>query len=148
MGIFEDVQRELTAAMRARDSARIGALRGVRAAFLTELKRGGGDSLPDEACTVVLRRLAKQRGESIEAFEGAGRAEQAAAERAELAVIDAFLPSLADEETTRGWVSAAIAETAASAPGDVGRVMGALMRAHKGEVDGGLARRIAQEALS
>ena len=66
---------------------------------------------------------------------------------AELAIIDTFLPSLADEDTTRAWVAAAIEESGASGPGDVGRVMGALMRAHKGEVDGNLAKRLAQEAL-
>ena len=71
----------------------------------------------------------------------------AEAERQELAVIQRFLPSLADEAQTRAWVEAAIAETGAAAPGDMGRVMGAIMKAHKGEVDGGLAKRIAAELL-
>ena len=70
-----------------------------------------------------------------------------AEERAELAVIDEFLPSLADEATTRSWVEQAIAASGAAKAGDLGRVMGALMKAHKGEVDGNLARRIAAESL-
>ena len=94
-----------------------------------------------------MRRLEKQRKESIEAFAGAGREERAAAERAELAVIQAFLPSLADAETTRAWVSEAIASSGASKPGDIGRVMGALMKEHKGEIDGRLAKEIASELL-
>jgi uncharacterized protein YqeY len=62
-------------------------------------------------------------------------------------VIQGFLPSLADEATTRRFVEEAIAASGASKPGDVGRVMGALMKAHKGEVDGTLARRLATELL-
>jgi len=95
----------------------------------------------------VLRRLAKQRKESIDAFENAKRSDRADLERAELAVIETFLPSLADEVQTRSWVEVAIAETGAAAPGDVGRVMGAVMKAHKGEVDGVLAKKLAAELL-
>ena len=68
--------------------------------------------------------------------------------RAELAVVSSFLPSLADEATTRGWVQAAIAESGASSAKELGKVMGALMKAHKGEVDGNLARKLAAELLA
>ena len=63
-------------------------------------------------------------------------------------MIEEFLPRLADEDATRAWVREAIAATGAAQPGDVGKVMGALMKAHKGEVDGQLARRLAQELLA
>lgn len=148
MSIEQTVNERLTEAMKARDAARTAALRGIRAAFLNEMKKDNAKTLSDETSIEVLRRLAKQRRESIEAFEGAGRADRAAEERAELAVIEEFLPRLADEETTRGWVREAIAATGAAAPGDVGKVMGAVMKAHKGDVDGQLARRIAQELLA
>jgi len=147
MAIFDEVSKQMTAAMRAKDAPRLAALRGMRAAFQLELKREGAQTLSDDACVAVLRRLAKQRKESIDAFENAKRADRADAERAELAVIDSFLPSLADETQTRSWVEAAIAETGAAAPGDVGRVMGAVMKAHKGEVDGVLAKKLAAELL-
>lgn len=147
MGIETTVNERLTEAMKARDAARVAALRNIRAAFLVEMKKDNAKTLSDETCVEVLRRLAKQRRESIEAFEAAGRAERAAEERAELAVIEEFLPRLADEETTRAWLREAIAATGASKPGDLGKVMGALMKAHKGEVDGQLARRLAQELL-
>jgi len=146
--IVDDVSAELTKAMRARDSVRTNALRGIRAAFLHEMKKDGADSIPDETCVTLLRRLEKQRRESIEAFEQAGRDERVAAEKAELMVIAEFLPQLADEAQTRAWVEAAIAETGAETPGDVGKVMGALMKAHKGDVDGTLARQIAQLLLA
>jgi uncharacterized protein YqeY len=80
MSIFDDVSLQMKEAMRAREQARVQALRNIRAAFLTEMKKDGSESLSDEACVVVLRRLAKQRGESIAAFEEAGRPERAAAE--------------------------------------------------------------------
>lgn len=148
MPILDDVSESIKQAMRERDSARVSALRNMRAAFLNEMKKDGSDSLSDEACLNQLRRLAKQRRESIEAFEGAGRDEQAAAERAELELIETYLPSLADEAQTRAWVESAIQESGASSVGDVGRVMGALMKAHKGDVDGGLAKRLAAELLA
>jgi uncharacterized protein YqeY len=135
-------------ALRAKESVRLAALRSIRAAFLVEMKKDGRESLPDEACVPILRRLEKQRRESIEAFESAGREDRAEAERAELAVVQSFAPSLADATTTRGWVEEAIASSGARAPGDLGRVMGALMKTHKGEVDGALARELAQELLS
>jgi uncharacterized protein len=148
MALFDEVTTGLTAALKAKDAPRVAALRSIRAAFLVEQKKDNAATLPDEVCIALLRRLEKQHHESIEAFEKAGRAERVAAERAELAVIESFLPRLADEATTRAWVEEAVNATAAAKPGDVGRVMGALMKAHKGEVDGNLARRIATERLS
>ena len=147
MGIEQSVTAHLSAAMKARDSERVTALRAIRAAFLVEMKKDNAQTLADEVCTEILRRLTKQRRESIEAFENAGRPERAAAERAELAILEEFLPALADEATTRAWVTEAIAATGAAAPGDIGRVMGAVMKAHKGAVDGPLARRLAEELL-
>jgi uncharacterized protein YqeY len=147
MAIHESVTRALTEAMRARDSARTNALRNIRAALLLEMKKDNSDSLADEVCVQLLRRLEKQRRESIEAFEAAGRTEQAKAERAELEVIGEFLPKLADEVTTRAWLEAAIRDSGAKTPADAGKVMSALMKAHKGEVDGALAKRLLGELL-
>jgi uncharacterized protein YqeY len=147
MAIVDEVSRQMKEALRAKDGLRLAALRGIRAAFVNEMKRDGSETLADEACLPVLRRLEKQRKESIAAFERGGREERAAAERAELAVIQTFLPSLADEQTTRGWVREAIASSGASRRSEIGRVMGALMKAHKGEIDGRLAKEIASELL-
>lgn len=146
--IYEQVSTALTAALKARDAARVAALRGIRAAFVLEQKKDNAPSLADPVCVAVLRRLEKQRLESIEAFEAAGRPERAAEERAELEVIRGYLPRLADEATTQRWVEEAIAATGASTPGHLGRVMGALMKAHKADVDGNLARRLATERLT
>jgi uncharacterized protein YqeY len=148
MPIVDDVTAQMKAAMKAKDKARLVALRSMRSAFLNEMKKDGSDEVSDEVCHALLRKLEKQRKESIEAFSKAGREELAAAERAELVVIGEFLPSLADESQTRAWVEAAIAESGASDAKQMGKVMGVLMKAHKAEIDGNLARSIVQELLS
>jgi len=148
MSIFDAVTEQMKEAMRAREAVRLGALRGIRAAFLTELKKDGAEELSDEVSITILRKLEKQRKESIQAFDDANRTELADKERAELEVISAFLPQLADESMTRVWVETAIADSGAVGPGDMGKVMGALMKVRKGEVDGSLARSIAQSLLA
>jgi uncharacterized protein YqeY len=147
MSIAEDVTAQLKEAMKAKDTRRLAALRSMRTAFLNEMKKDGSDSISDEACETLMRKLEKQRKESIEAFTKGDREEMAEAERAELAVIQEFLPSLADEAQTRVWVETAIAETGASSVKEMGKVMGALMKAHKAEIDGNVARAIVQELL-
>jgi hypothetical protein len=148
MSIAEDVTAQLKDAMRAKDERRLSALRSMRTAFLNEMKKDGSESISDEVCEGLLRKLEKQRKESIEAFMKGDREEMAEAERVELAVIQEFLPSLADEAQTRAWVEAAITESGASSARDIGKVMGVLMKAHKAEIDGNLARSIVQELLS
>jgi hypothetical protein len=147
MGLVERVNDEMKEALKAKQTARLAALRNIRAAFLYEMKKDGASTLGDDSATAALRKLEKQRQESIEAFTQGGREEMAAAERAELAVIQSFLPSLADEATTARWVDEAIATSAATSAKEVGKVMGALMKAHKGEIDGNLARAIAAKKL-
>ena len=148
MGRVETVTVQLKDAMKAKDAPRLAALRNIRAAFLVEMKKDGSETLDDATAIAVLRRLAKQRQESIEAFTQAGRPERVAEEQAELRVVEEFLPRLADEATTRTWVQEAIAASGASGARELGKVMGALMKARKGDVDGDLARRLAAERLA
>ncbi len=147
MPIIDDVNVQMKEAMRAKEKVRLTALRGIRAAFIEALKADGSETLADEKCIPILRRLEKQRKESISAYEAAGREDLAAPEREELSVIEGFLPSLADEQTTTAWVRAAIEDAGATGPQDMGKVMGALMRSHKGEVDGGMAKDVALKLL-
>ncbi len=147
MPIIDDVTSQMKDAMRAKDKIRLTALRGIRAAFIEALKADGAETLSDDKCVPILRRLEKQRKESIAAYEAGGREDLAQPERLELAVIANFLPSLADESTTKAWVQVAIEASGAAGPQDMGKVMGALMREHKGEVDGGLAKDVALKLL-
>jgi uncharacterized protein YqeY len=148
MGLVETATAQMKDAMKAKDAPRLAALRNIRAAFLTEMKKDGSETLDDAVAIAVLRKLAKQRQESIDAFTQANRPERVAEERAELGVIEEFLPRLADEATTRAWVKEAIAASGATSAKELGKVMGAVMKAHKGDVDGDLARRLATELLS
>ncbi len=148
MSIADDVTSQMKAAMKAKEALRLSTLRSMRTVFLNEMKKDGSDSVSDEVCQTLLRKLEKQRKESIEAFTKGDRPEMAENERAELAVIQEFLPQLADEAQTRAWVEAAIAQTGAAGTKEMGKVMGALMKAHKTEIDGTLARGIVQELLN
>ena len=132
-------------AMKAKDKEKLAALRGIKAVFQSSAKDKGVDTLSDEECIAVLRKLAKQRQESVDAYVQAGRDELAANEKSELDVINTFLPALADEATTRKWVEEAIADSGATSASMMGKVMGALMKKHKGEMDGTLAKTIAED---
>lgn len=148
MSIVKDVSSQMKEAMKAKEKNRLSALRSIRAVLLNEMKKDNSEDLPDEVSIGLMRRLEKQRFESIEAFEAAGRTEQVENEKTELAVIQTFLPQLADEASTRAIVKTAIESSGATSTKDMGRVMGAIMKEHKGKVDGGLARQIAAELLS
>ena len=147
MSLVETVTAGMKDAMRAKDKPRLKALRNIRAAFLEAMKSDGRDSLPDDEALSILKSLAKKRRESIELYTQGGREDMAADEQAELDVIDAFLPAVADEAQTKAWVDEAIAKTGASGPSDMGKVMGVLMGAHKDELDGALASKLVKAAL-
>ena len=147
MAIYDDVSSQMKDAMRAKDRARLTALRNIRAAFIAAIKEDGSDSIGDDRAQAILRTLAKQRRDSLETYTAAGRQDLADVEAAELAVIETFLPQLADEAQTRAWVAEAVAAAVATSMRDMGKVMGALMKARRGQVDGGLARKLVQEAL-
>jgi uncharacterized protein YqeY len=147
MTIEETVQKQLTASMKAREVARTSALRMIRAALIEESKKKG-EAVEDAQALVVLRRLLKQRQEADEAYTQAGREDLAALERAEAAVIDSFLPQLADEATTLAWVREAIAASGATSPREMGKAMGALMKHHRTEIDAKLARALIERELA
>lgn len=149
MSLVDDVSAQLKSAMRAKDKPRVAALRGIRAAFIEASKASGSDgTVSDDEALTILKRLAKQRRESIAAYVGGGREDLAASERSELEIIETFLPAVADEAQTRDWVQAAITDTGAAGPGDLGKVMGALMKRHRDQIDGKLANRVARELLA
>lgn len=123
--IEQEVSQKLKEAMKSKDAAALKALRGIRASFLTALKEAGAeDTLSDEVAIAQLRKLAKMRKESITMFKEGGRVELADAEEKELAVIEHWLPSLADAEQMTIWAKEAIEKTGASKKGDMGKVMG------------------------
>lgn len=147
MAIVDEVTTQMKEAMRAKDKPRLQALRNIRAAFIEIMKKDNSETVADDVAISTLRTLAKQRGESIKAYRDGDRLELAEAEEAELGVIEAFLPKLADEATTTAWVEQAIAATGATSRKDMGKVMGMLMKGHRDEMDGKLANQIVGRLL-
>ena len=123
-GLKERLRADLNTAMRARDQVRLRTLRLVLTSITNEEVSGDtARELSDDEVIKVLTREARKRREAAEAFESAGRAEQAAAERAEGDVLAGYLPAqLTDDELT-AMVSAAIAETGATGMPGMGKVM-------------------------
>jgi uncharacterized protein len=130
MSVLEQVQDDVRMAMKARDRATAGALRLVVDVLQQDAKLGKGDEV------AVLQRERKKRIEAAEAYEGAGRAEQAAAERFEAELIEAYLPQQLSDEELAGLVDAALSETGASEQKQMGQVMSALMPKLGGRADG------------
>ena len=126
MGLTEKVNADIAAAMKARNAARLSALRMVKAAIMNKGVEKGRD-LDDTEVVQVIGTLVKQRRDSIEQFAGAGRTDLVDKETAEIAVLEEYLPPAATPEEIDAAVSAAIAETGAASPKDVGKVMKAVM---------------------
>ncbi len=137
-------------AMKAGDKQRLGAIRLIQAAMKDrEIEaRGLGKEMTEEDEQAVLRKMLKQRQDSIVAYEGAGREELAAQERAEVEVLQEFLPQQMDEAGTRAAITEAIAETGAAGPKDMGKVIAAVKAKHAGRVDFGKASGMVKDMLS
>jgi uncharacterized protein len=139
--VIEQVRGDMTSAMKAGEKDRVGALRLV----LSELQKAEKDGHGDELA--VLRRERKRRLEAAEQFRGGGRPELAEQEEAEAKLIEGYLPADLDDSELDAIVAAAIAETGASDPKDMGRVMKIVMAKTGGRADGKRASARVREAL-
>ena len=136
MGLKEQIISDLTAAMKAKDADRLGTLRMVKANLMNRQIDKGAE-LTDEEVAKALQSLVKQRRDSIEQYENAGRSELAAKEATEIAVIEVYLPKAATDEEIAAAVEAAVAETGASSMKEMGTVMKAALANLAGKtVDG------------
>ena len=133
--------------MRARDEQRTQTLRMAMAAAQNQRIARGRD-LTDEEVVDVLTTQVKQRRESIAMFRDAGREDRAAAEEAEAAILAEFLPEQLSEDEIVSLARAAIAETGASSPSDMGRVMGTLSPRTKGRADGRVVSDVVRRLLA
>jgi len=122
MSLKQRIIDDMIGAMRAQDAPRLSTLRMVKAAMMNrQIEKG--EELSDEEVAKMLQSLLKQRRDSVEQYEKGGRAELAAKEQAEIAVIEAYLPQAATREEIEGAVVAAIEETGASTMKEMGAVM-------------------------
>ena len=135
MTLQQRIESAMREAMLARDPRRVGTLRMAMAAFQNRRIELGRDLTDDDVVDVLSKQM-KQRRESIEHFKAAGRDSMVQVEEEESAIISEFLPQQLSDEQLRSIVSAAITETGASSPADLGRVMGKVSPQTKGRADG------------
>ena len=147
MALVEDVNRAITDAMKAKDPARLVALRMLKAALMNrEVERGR--ALDDDEARQVVSALVKQRRDSIEQFTKGGRKDLADKETAEIAVLEGYLPPAVDAVELEHAVDAAIASTGATSAKDMGRVMKAVMAELAGKtVDGKAVNELVRRKL-
>lgn len=132
MSLTKQIVADLTAAMKSQDTSRTSTLRMVKAAMMNRQIEKGAE-LDDDDVQKLLGSLVKQRRDAIEQFDKAGRAELVAKEKAEIEVIEAYLPQAASREEIEQAVTQAIAETGAASMKDMGRVMKAVQAALAGK---------------
>ena len=136
--IRDSIKAAQIAAMKAGDKPRTGAIRLIQSALKNrdiELRTSDKPPEDDALVTDVLQKMIKQRRESIAMYDQGGRAELADAERAEVAVIEEFLPRQMSEDETKAAIDAIVAETGAASVKDMGRVMAVLKERHAGQID-------------
>jgi uncharacterized protein len=147
VSLIERIEDEVKDAMRARDAQRRDALRLILSSLQgaeKELQR----PLSDDESLQVLQRERKKRIEAAEAFRAGGREEQAAAEEAELAVLQEFMPEPLSEDELEAIVDNVIAEVGATSMGDLGRVMADVMPQVSGRADGSMVSQLVREKLA
>lgn len=148
MGLAGKLDDDMTAALRAGDKLRLGVIRRARAA-VKNAEIAAREPLDDSAVEKVLGSLVKQHRESIEQFDAGGRPERADQERAEMAVLQEYLPEALDAAAIEPVVRAVVADLGASSPKDMGAVMkeamGRLGSAADGSVVSGIVRSVLAE---
>lgn len=150
MMIRDSIKSALTSSMKEGDRARTGTLRLIQAAIKNrDIELRGSSAPPGDEAMIgeVLQKMVKQRRESIDMYTKGNRPELAAAEAAEIAVIEDFLPRQMSEAEAGAAIDALIAEAGAAGPRDMGKVMAMLKERHAGAVDMSAASRIVKARL-
>lgn len=147
MSLSDRLEAAMRDAMRARDERRTQTLRMAMAAAHNQRIAKGRD-LSDDEVVEVLTKQVKQRRESIAMYRDAGREDRAASEEAEAAILAEFLPAQLSEDEVEALARAAIAETGAGSPADLGRVMGALSPRTRGRADGRMVSEVVRRLLT
>jgi uncharacterized protein len=147
----DDINNAVKEAMRAKDERKLTTLRMVNSTIKNadiEARGQGKPPLPDEDLLGVLQKMIKQRNEAVELYDKGGRAELAAKEREEIAVISAYLPKQMSEADVKAAIASAIAETGAAGMKDMGKVIGVLKAKYTGQMDFGKASGLVKAALA
>lgn len=147
MRLQEQVNADMVSALKAGESHKVGVLRLLITAMKNEQIKLGTE-LSDEQALKVLAAQAKQRKDSIAAYEQAGRQDLVDQEAAELPIIEAYLPAQMGDDELETIVKAAIEQVGASSPADMGKVMGAAMAKAQGQADGGRVSAMVKRLLA
>lgn len=151
MSLHQQIQNQIPDAMRAKDSVRLTTLRGVLSSFTNEAMNLGKkpqDKLTDKEAVVVIKKLVKQRKDSIEQFKKGGRMDLVENEEAELKVLEEFLPAQMSEEEVEKIVRLKIEDLKISDKSKIGILIGAVLKETGGNADGALVKKIVDEILS
>lgn len=149
MSLEQKIMTELKAAMLAKDEAALRSLRAVKAAILlAKTSEGGGGELKEEDEIKLLQKLVKSRKDSLEIYQQQNRPDLAKKEEEEIAVIEKFLPKQLSPEEIKTALASIIAETGASSPADMGKVMGVATKQLAGKADGKTISALVKELLS
>ncbi len=148
--LHEQIKGELKEAMKAHDEVKLRTVRGMLTAFTNELVATGKkpqNMLDDAGVLTVVKRLAKQRKESITQFEAAGRTDLSDAEKAELVILESYLPTLMSRDEIRPLAEAKIKELGAVDKSKMGMLIGSLIKELAGKADGGDVKAVVEELL-
>ena len=145
--IRDDIKAAQVAAMKAGDKERLGVIRLINAA-IKQKEVDERIEMTDALVLAVLEKMVKQRKDSISQYEAAGREDLAAVERYELGVLEAYLPAKMSEAEIQAAIDSAKAETNASGPADIGKLMGALKPRLAGKADMGLVSQLVKKSLA
>ncbi len=147
MSLKDQITEDMKTAMRAKDMERLGTIRLLQAA-MKQKEVDERITLDDAGVVAIVDKLIKQRKDSIAAFEGAGRQDLADKEKAEMAVLQVYLPARLSAEEVAAEVKAIVAELGAKGPGDMGKVMGAVKTRLAGKADMGEVSAAVKAALA
>ena len=137
MALFEQVSKDIVAAMKAKDKVRLEALRNIKKYFIeAKTAPGANDTLADDTALKILAKLAKQGRDTAALYTEQGRPDLAEEEAAQAAVIEEYLPKALTPEELEAELKAIVAETGAKSPKDMGKVMGAASKKLAGRADG------------
>ncbi len=136
MSLMEEIEKDIITAMKSKDAVKVSTLRMMKSALGNYLIQVKKDKAEDAEVLGIITKQAKQRRESMESFEKAGRKDLVDKEKIELAILEAYLPKQLTDDELRAAVQKAMAESAATSPADIGKLMKALMPSVQGKADG------------
>lgn len=149
MNLFDTISDDIKKAMLAREKVRLETLRGIKKEFIeAKTAKGGDGNLTDDAAVKILAKMAKQRRETAAIYDEQNRPELRDNELAEAAVIEEYLPKQLSEEELDADIRRIIAETGATSPKEMGRVMGVASKAFAGRADGKVVSAKVREILN